>query len=235
MRRETASRIAKCCRRLADVGLIAGMDGNIAIRVAPDRALVTPTGMLKADLHADDIVEVDLSGKRIRGQHRPSSELDMHLRILRAREDVVAVVHAHPPVATGFSVAGEAFDACVLPELIFQVGWVPVVPYGTPGTPELGERIEPFIAGHDALILANHGAVTMGSSLDEAQIRMESLEHSAKIIFTARMLGRVNPLSPGDVQRLEELRRSRDLPGPYPGCPVPPPGPEGFREGIVDG
>ena len=98
-------------------------------------------------------------------------------------------------MATGFSVAGEAFDACVLPELIFQVGWVPIVPYGTPGTPELGERIEPFIGGHDALILANHGAVTMGSSLDEAQIRMESLEHSAKIIFTARLLGRVNPLT----------------------------------------
>jgi L-fuculose-phosphate aldolase len=221
LRREIARRIAKCCKRLADLGLIAGIDGNVAVRVGPDRALVTPTGMLKADLDPDDIVEVDLTGRRIRGQRRPSSELDMHLRILRARDDVVAVVHAHPPVATGFSVAGEAFDACVLPELIFQVGWVPVVPYGTPGTPELGERIEPFIGGHDALILANHGAVTMGSSLDEAQIRMESLEHSAKIIFTARLLGRVNPLSPTDVRRLEEMRRGRDLPGSYPGCPTP--------------
>ena len=221
MRRETASRIAKCCRRLADLGLIAGIDGNIAVRVAPDRALVTPTGMLKAELGPDDIVEVDLTGKRIRGQRRPSSELDMHLRILRARDDVAAVVHAHPPVATGFSVAGEAFDACVLPEMIFQVGWVPVVPYGTPGTPELGERIEPFIQGHDALILANHGAVTMGTSLDEAQIRMESLEHSAKIILTARLLGRVNPLAAEDVRRLEELRRGQDLPGAYPGCPPP--------------
>ena len=221
MRRETARRIAKCCKRLADLGLIAGIDGNVAVRVGPDRALVTPTGMLKADLGPDDIVEVDLTGRRIRGQRRPSSELDMHLRILRARDDVVAVVHAHPPVATGFSVAGEAFDACVLPELIFQVGWVPVVPYGTPGTPELGDRIEPFIGGHDALILANHGAVTMGSSLDEAQIRMESLEHSAKIIFTARLLGRVNPLASTDVRRLEEMRRGRDIPGAYPGCPTP--------------
>ena len=221
MRRETARPIAKCCKRLADVGLIAGIDGNVAVRVGPDRALVTPTGMLKADLTADDIVEVDLTGKRIRGQRRPSSELDMHLRILRARDDVVAVVHAHPPVATGFSVAGEAFDACVLPELIFQVGWVPVVPYGTPGTPELGDRIEPFIQGHDALILANHGAVTMGKSVDEAQMRMESLEHSAKIILTARLLGRVNPLAPDDVRRLEDLRRGKDMPGSYPGCPTP--------------
>lgn len=223
MRREIARRIAKCCKRLADLGLIAGIDGNVAVRVGPDRALVTPTGLLKADLAPDDIVEVDLTGRRIRGHRRPSSELDMHLRILRARDDVVAVVHAHPPVATGFGVAGEAFDACVLPELIFQVGWVPVVPYGTPGTPELGERIEPFIGGHDALILANHGAVTMGSSLDEAQIRMESLEHSAKILFTARLLGRVNPLAPTDVRRLEEMRRGRDLPGSYPGCPTPEP------------
>ena len=221
MRRDTARQIAHCCRRLAEVGLIAGIDGNVAVRVAPDRALVTPTGMLKAELTADDIVEVDLQGKRIRGSRRPSSELDMHLRILRSRKDVTAIVHAHPPVATGFSVAGEAFDACVLPELIFQVGWVPVVPYGTPGTPELGERIEPFLADHDALILANHGAVTMGSSLHEAQVRMESIEHSAKIIFTARMLGRVNPLTPSQVRQLEEMRISKEVPGAYPGCPNP--------------
>ena len=221
MRRETARRIARCCKRLADLGLSAGQDGNMAVRVGEDRALVTPRGMLKADLSPDDIVEIDLTGRRIRGSRMPSSELDMHLRILRARPDVHAVVHAHPPVATGFSVAGEAFDTCVLPELIYQVGWVPVVPYGTPGTPELGDRIEPFLEGHDALLLANHGAVTMGSSLDEAQIRMESLEHSAKIILTARLLGRVNPLQPSDVARLEELRRARPSPGTYPGCPKP--------------
>lgn len=221
MRHDTARRMAEYCGRLAELGLIAGIDGNIAVRVAPDRALVTPTGFLKAQLRAEDIVEVDLTGAKVRGRRRPSSELDMHLRILRRRADVTAVVHAHPPLATGFSVAGEAFDACVLPELIFQVGWVPVVPYGTPGTPELGERIEPFIDDHDALILANHGAVTMGSTLEEAMARMESVEHSAKIIFTARMLGRVNPLTPEEVRRLEDLRRGRDLSGPYPGCPVP--------------
>jgi len=221
MRLDLARRIARCCRRLADLGLSAGQDGNVAVRIGEDRALVTPAGLLKAELGADDIVEVDLSGRRLRGRHRPSSELDMHLTILRRRPEVNAVVHAHPPVATGFSVAGEAFDTCVLPELIFQVGWVPVVPYGTPGTPELGERIRPFLADHVALILQNHGAVTMGTTLDEAQIRMESLEHSARIILTARLLGRVNPLAPEDVARLEDLRRGRGDPGPYPGCPVP--------------
>jgi L-fuculose-phosphate aldolase len=221
VRRDLSRAIVKCCRRMADLGLSAGQDGNVAIRTSEDRALVTPAGLLKAELTLDDIVEVDLSGKKVRGGRQPSSELGMHLTILRNRPDVVAVLHAHPPVATGFSVAGEAFDACVLPELIFQVGWVPVVPYGTPGTPELGNRIEPFLADHDALLLANHGAVTMGTSLDEAQIRMESLEHSAKIILTARMLGRVNPLDPRDVERLEEMRRQRGATGSYPGCPAP--------------
>jgi L-fuculose-phosphate aldolase len=221
VKRQVAQEIAHCCRRLAEAGLIAGQDGNVSVRVAEDRALVTPAGLIKGELTSDDIVEVDLHGGRIRGHRRPSSEIDMHLRILRRRPDVGAVVHAHPPVATGFSVAGEAFDACVLPELIFQVGWVPLVPYGTPGTAELGEQLEPFIKDYDALLLANHGAVTMGATLTDARIRMESLEHAAKILLTARLLGRVVELGPADVARLEQLRRVRKQAGPYPGCPTP--------------
>ena len=221
MRRQVAQEIVHCCRRLAEGGLIAGQDGNVTVRLGEDRVLATPAGLIKGDLSVDDLVEIDLQGKRIRGQRRPSSEIDMHLRILRGRPDVGAVVHAHPPVATGFSVAGEAFDACVLPELIFQVGWVPLVPYGTPGTAELGEQLEPFIKDYDALLLANHGAVTMGPTLTDARIRMESMEHAAKILLTARLLGRVVELPPSAVARLEELRRARPGAGPYPGCPVP--------------
>lgn len=221
MRRDIAKQIAWCCRHMADAGLIAGQDGNVAVRVGADRALVTATGLLKAAVTADDIVEVDLSGRHVRGQKRASSELDMHLRILRHRADVGAVVHAHPPVATGFGVAGEAFDDCVLPELIFQVGHVPLVPYGTPGTPELGDQIEPYLADFSVLVLANHGAVAMGPTLTDALIRMESLEHAAKIILTARLLGRVVPLEPGQVQQLEVLRRGHNLAEPYPGCPIP--------------
>jgi len=221
VRRQDAQDIVHCCRRLAEAGLIAGQDGNVCVRQGTDRALATPAGLIKGDLSVDDLVEIDLQGKRIRGHRRPSSEIDMHLRILRARPDVGAVVHAHPPVATGFSVAGEAFDACVLPELIFQVGWVPLVPYGTPGTAELGEQLEPFIKDYDALLLANHGAVTMGATLTDARIRMESMEHAAKILLTARLLGRVVELDKSAVARLEELRRARRGPGPYPGCPTP--------------
>ncbi len=218
MRLQTARRMADCCRFLARAGLIAGADGNIAVRHGIDRVLVTPRGLIKAELTAQDMVEVDMTGRPIRGSRAPSSELDMHLRILRQRPDVGAVVHAHPPTATGFGVAGLAFDDCILPELIYQLGQVPLVPYGTPGTADLGDAVEPYIGQYDALVLANHGAVTLGPTLDDARIRMESLEHAARIIFTARMLGQVRPLERLQVERLEALRRDRNLPGPYPGC-----------------
>ncbi len=198
--------MAQCCRQLAERGLIAGQDGNLAVRIGPERVLVTPRGLIKALLEPSDMVEVDLAGRHLRGDRNPTSELDLHLRILNRRPDVGAVVHAHPPTATGFSVAGEGFDATVLPELIFQLGTVPLVPYGTPGTPELGDRVEAFIGRHDALLLQNHGAVTVGATLDAAWIRMESLEHAARIILTARTLGRVTELTKDAVARLEELR-----------------------------
>jgi L-fuculose-phosphate aldolase len=201
-RRAVAQRMALCCRALAARGLIAGQDGNVAVRLSRDRALVTPAGVLKALLEPGDMVEVDLAGVKRRGRHNPTSELDLHLRILRRRPDVGAVVHAHPPLATGFAVAGEAPDPSALPELLLQCGRVPIVPYGTPGTPELGDRIEPYLAGHDAWLLANHGAVTVGPTLDAAWIRMESLEHGARIVFAARALGRVRVLPADAVARL---------------------------------
>ena len=189
-----ARRMALCCRQLAAGGLIAGRDGNLSVRLGPDRVLVTPSGLIKSLLTAGDMVEVGLSGRKRRGRRKPTSELDLHLRILTRRPDVGAVVHAHPPAATGFAVAGEEIPANLLPELIFLVGRVPLVPYGTPGTPELGDRVEPYLAEHDALLLANHGAVTMGNTLDQAWIRMETLEHAARIILAARMIGQPRPL-----------------------------------------
>lgn len=204
--------MALCCRQLAERGLIAGRDGNLSVRLGPDRVLVTPRGVIKALVQPADMVEVDLRGRRRRGRHNATTELDLHLRILGSRPDVMAVVHAHPPVTTGFAVAGQAFQTFVLPELIMQCGPVPLVPYATPGTPELGDEVERFIAGHDALLLANHGAVTVGPTLDAAWIRMESLEHAARIIWTARTLGQVNELTPDAVARLvaERERERRD-------------------------
>jgi len=194
-----ARRMALCCRQLAARGLIAGRDGNLSVRIGPHRVLVTPSGHIKALLTAADMVEVDLTGKqRGRGRRKPTSELDLHLRILRHRPDVRAIVHAHPPTATGFAVAGQAIPDNLLPELIFVVGPVPLVPYGKSGTPDLGERVVPFLDDTrcNALLLANHGAVTMGTTLDEAWIRMESLEHSARIIAAAQRIGQPQPLRP---------------------------------------
>jgi L-fuculose-phosphate aldolase len=204
--RDVARRMALCCRQLAERGLIAGQDGNVSVRLSPTRVLVTPAGLLKSQLSAGDMVQVDLAGKKRGGRRNPTSELDLHLRFLRRRPDIGSVVHAHPPTATGFSVAGEGFDRFVLPELILLVGRVPLVPYGTPGTPELGQRVEPFIADHDALLLANHGAVTVGPTLEAAWIRMESLEHAARILFVARAVGRVNELTSEQVARLQASR-----------------------------
>lgn len=187
--------MARCCRQLAASGLIAGRDGNLSVRIAKERALVTPTECIKSLVTGRDMVEVDLTGRpRGRGSRKPTSELDLHLRILRYRPDVHAVVHAHPPMATGFAVAGETIPDNLLPELIFVVGPVALVPFGRPGTPELGDRVVPYLEGHNALLLANHGAVTMGRTLDEAWIRMESLEHCAKIIAAARAIGTPQPL-----------------------------------------
>ncbi len=198
--------MALCCRQLAAHGLIAGRDGNLSVRLGPDRVLTTPSGFIKSLVTAADMVEVDLTGKPRRNSSRkPTSELDLHLRILRHRPDVQAVVHAHPPAATGFAVAGQEIPGNLLPELIFVVGPVPLVPFGMPGTPELGDRIVPYLEDrrHQALLLANHGAVTLGRTLDEAWIRMESLEHAARIITAARAVGEPKPLTAQAVERLQ--------------------------------
>jgi len=208
-----ARRMAQCCRQLAERGLAAGQDGNVSVRVGRDRVLVTPSGALKSQLQAADMVEVTLAGRRRRGRRNPTSELDLHLRILRRRGDVGAVVHAHPPTATAFGVAGLDLTSFALAELILLVGPVPLVPYATPGSAVLGERVEQCIASHDALLLANHGAVTVGRTLDEAWIRMESLEHAARILAAARALGRVNEVEREAVEELMRLRarRGRDV------------------------
>ena len=206
-RSQAARDIVLCCRRLWQAGLLAGQDGNITVRYQPDRLLVTPRGGVpKADLVPEDLVEVDLEGGHLAGSRKASTELDLHLRVYRAREDCGAVVHAHPPTATAFALAGEGIPANVLPEVAVLMGEVPVVPYATPGTPALGEALEPFLEGCEAVLLANHGAVTWGATLASARIRMESLEHAARILLAARSLGRVIRLTPDQMHDLEQLR-----------------------------
>jgi L-fuculose-phosphate aldolase len=176
------------------------------VRYRPDRLLVTPRGFLKSDLAPDDLVEVDLDGAHRGGSRLATTELDLHLRVYRRREDCGAVVHAHPPTATAFAVAGEGIPADVLPEIALLMGEVPVVPYATPGTPALGDATEPFLQAHEAVLLANHGALAWGPDLAQARIRMESLEHAARILLAARALGRVIRLTPDQMHDLERLR-----------------------------
>jgi L-fuculose-phosphate aldolase len=205
-RSEVAREIALCCRRLWQRGLIAGQDGNVSVRYRTDRLLVTPRGLLKSELAPEDMVEVDLEGRHLGGSRAATTELDLHLRVYRRRRDCGAVVHAHPPTATAFSVAGEGIPGNVLPEVALLMGEVPLVPYATTGTPALGDAVEPFLAVHDAVLLANHGAVTWGPTLAAARIRMESLEHAARILAAARSLGPITRLTPEQMTDLERLR-----------------------------
>lgn len=197
-----ADQIVRCCRRLADAGLIAGQDGNVSVRVGADRLLVTPRGRLKASLVPADLVLVDLAGRRVGGFREPTSELDLHLSIHDFRPDAGAVIHAHPPAATGLALAGEGLPGDLLPEITLLFGDVPVVPYARPGTPALAQAMEPYLVGRAGLLLANHGAVTWGKDLPAAQIRMESMEHAARIVLAARQAGRVQRLTPLQVQEL---------------------------------
>jgi L-fuculose-phosphate aldolase len=193
-RSAAADGIVHVCRLLWERGLIAGPDGNVSVRLDRDTILITPAGLSKRDVTADDLVEVSLDGEARHRDRRPSSEILMHLRAYKVRADVAAVVHAHPPVATAFAVAGIPIMDDVLPEVILQMGTVALVPYATPGTTDLPNAMEPFLRSHDALLLANHGATTVGPTLSIAHQRMESLEHAARIIMNARLLGNVNVL-----------------------------------------
>ena len=199
---EAGRAIVACASRLWQAGLIAGADGNISVRVADDLLVVTPRGMPKADLESADLVLVSLAGERIGGFRSPSSELDLHLRIYRERHDVGAVIHAHPPTATGFAVAGVPIPGDILPESIILLGPVPVLPYATPGTMAVGEGVLPYLRDHGGVLLANHGAVTWGRDLGQAQIRMESLEHAARILLVARSVGTLTPLTAAQVAQL---------------------------------
>jgi L-fuculose-phosphate aldolase len=191
----TAARreIVRVCRRLYERGLIAGQDGNVSVRTGRDRVLVTPAGISKVDVRATDLIEIALDGRlvrAVRGRRQASSEVLMHLAAYQARPDVRAVVHAHPPVATGFAVAGETLDHDALAELMYSVGRVPLVPYAKPGTRELAELVARFLEEHDVVLLAKHGAVAVGPSLLVAHQRMESLEHAARILLAARQVKR---------------------------------------------
>jgi len=217
--------IVEVGRRLWVRGFVASNDGNISARIGPDRLLMTPASVSKGFMTPDMMVVTDLDGQLVSGApgRRPSSEAMMHLVAYRLRPDVGAVVHAHPPLATGFAVAGIALDRAVLAEVVTTLGSIPIAKYGTPSTRELADTVAPYVKAHDGLLLANHGALALGVDLFGAYYKMETIEHFARISLTARLLGREHLLSREEVMRLQDLRSTYGIAAPAPICPDPNP------------
>lgn len=193
-------------RMLHAQGFVAATDGNLSVRLDEERVMVTPSGYSKGSLEPEQMVIVDLEGHKLNGSCCPTSEIGVHLTIYRMRPDVGAVVHAHPCTATGFASAGIALDEPLCSEIVIALGSVPLAPYATPGSPELSESLKPFIPGHDAILMANHGVVTCGQDLQHAYMKMEAVEHYAKIVLVARQLGGTRPLDRQELAKLMELR-----------------------------
>jgi L-fuculose-phosphate aldolase len=198
--------IVRYGKMLHQTGLVAATDGNLSVRLSDGSFLCTPTLMSKGMMEPDDLVMVDSRGHRIAGERNVSSEIAMHLFIYRNRPDVGAVVHAHPPTATGFAAAGIPLDSALCSEIIITLGTVPLASYETPGTPELAEALSPLVGDHDAILMANHGVVTYGEDLSMAYMNMETVEHYAKIALVTHMLGKQKPLSETHVSKLREIR-----------------------------
>ena len=213
--------IVEAGRRMDARGYVASNDGNISARLGDGRLLTTPKSVPKGFMTPDMMVIVDFAGKKLAGDRDPSSELPMHLEIYRNRPDVNAVVHAHPPTATGFATAGVPLTRAVLAEVVTTLGSIPIAEYGTPSTAELPAAVRKYIKAHDGMLLANHGAVTCGTDVMSAYYKMETIEHFAKISLVARLLGGENLISREEVERLQGLRGMYGIAAPAPLCADP--------------
>jgi L-fuculose-phosphate aldolase len=193
------------CRKLEALGFVPATDGNVSVRLDSKSILITPSMLRKGDIKESQLLVTDLEGKVLEGKGRPSSEIKMHLYAYKMRPDIKAIVHAHPPFATAFAAAGLDLRAPLLPEVVLTVGPVPLAPYATPSTDEVPRSIAPLIKKHQALLLANHGVLALGQSLEEALQRMERVEHLAKISLLARLLKRPQYLNKKQLQGLLDL------------------------------
>ncbi len=215
---EIKKQICEVGHKIYAKGFVAANDGNISVKVNDNEYYCTPTGVSKGDLTPDMIIKVDGQGRKLEGKLNPSSEIKMHMRVYQKRPDVFAVVHAHPPVATAFTVANVALDQFILPEAVLTIGTIPTCEYGTPSTMEIPDSLDPYLQNHDAFLLKNHGALTVGNSLTKAFFLMEEVEFNAKICKFARELGGVDEIPCEQLEKLMELRKKMNIPGRHPGC-----------------
>lgn len=217
MEQSIKAQMCEIGRRMYAKGFVAANDGNITVKTAENEIWTTPTGVSKGYMTPDMMIKVNISGEILEGIYKPSSELKLHLKVYRERSDVNAVIHAHPPISTAFTVAGKTINDRILSETIIQLGYIPVAKFATPSTKELPETIAGYLPDHDAILLAHHGAITMGADLFNAFSKMETLEFSAQISLYAKLLGNELELSPEQVQYLLEVRKNLNLPGRHPG------------------
>ena len=214
--------IVEVGRRMYARGYTASNDGNISVRLGSGRLLMTPKSVCKGFMTPDMMCITDMDGRKLQGDRDPSSEMLMHLEVYRQRPDVHAVVHAHPPTATGFAVAGIPLDRAVLAEVVTTLGSIPIAEYATPSTSELPDAVRKYVKAHDGMLLANHGALTAGADLFSAYYKMETIEHFAQISLVARLLGRENLIAREELDRLQQLRGTYGIAAPAPICADPP-------------
>jgi L-fuculose-phosphate aldolase len=185
---------------------VAATDGNLSVRLDEKRILSTPTAMCKGRMRPGDMVIVDMKGRRLEGKRDVSSEIGMHLLIYRLRPDVRGIVHAHPPTATGFAAAGMPLNKPLVCEVVIGLGSIPLASYGTPGTSELTDALEPLVPQYDAILMSNHGVVAYGETLEAAYMKMETVEHFAHIALVTHLLGQQQPLGNQEVEKLVVAR-----------------------------
>jgi len=204
--RQYREQIVRYGRMLHERCFVAATDGNLSVRLDQNRILATPTCMSKGSMRPSDMVIVDREGQLLSGKRRVSSEIAMHLLIYRLRPDVKGIVHAHPPTATGFAAAGVPLNQPLVCEVVIGLGSIPLAKYGTPGTPELTNALEPLVPQYDAILMSNHGVVAYGSDLDQAYMKMETVEHFARIALVTHQLGHQQPLGAAEVEKLAVVR-----------------------------
>ncbi|MEZ5308711.1 MAG: class II aldolase/adducin family protein [Pyrinomonadaceae bacterium] len=214
---EARELIVEVGRLMYERSYVVSSDGNVSVRLDDGRILATPTMTSKGRMAPECLALTDIDGNPLNDK-RASSELAMHLLIYKMRDDVNAVCHAHPPHGTAYAVAGMAIEQPILSEVILTLGCVPLTEYGTPSTSELTDSMRPYVTHHNALLMANHGAVAYGKNIWEAWDRMETLEHTAKIGILARQLGNVNDLPSGAIEKLVEIREKAGYLGPSARC-----------------
>ena len=200
--------MVEVCRALYQRQLLAALDGNLSVK-SGNALFTTPSGVNKGFIREEDILRVSLTGEVLEGNGKPTSELLLHLEVYQVRPEAGAVIHAHPPIATAFTIAGISLAEGILPEVILSLGAIPTAPYATTGTPEMAAAVRDLLPCYDAILLEQHGALTVGSNLWEAYNRMEKVEHAAWTIWLARQLGQARSLPPAEVAKLTRLGISK--------------------------